>query len=587
MFFCGSKLRLGMGLIVLSASAQAQTPGDRDHLKGVHPGYKLVGVAPAGLQPGMSGMDFLSDGRLVICTWGGDHKVLVPPSRKGEIYILSNVAQDDSSKVAYKKFATGLQEPLGLKVVNDTIYISERQALAALADKNGNGILDEGEYRKVAAYASGADRHEFFFGLVYKDGSFYGAHSLSLVPGGKAALPQPNANRGTYVKIDKATGQTEYIAGGAREPFGFVMNPAGEIFSTEVQGTWNPACAFTQVRPGRFYGHPQVGQSPPNPWDAMPYNAPAVLMPETEIANAPGEPVYVDKGIFQGQYLFGDVTYGGIQRIFLEKIGDNYQGGLVRFSAGFAGGVSRLKFGPNGDLYVGQIGDADGNWHEPNRKLYGLQKLKPNGNTAFEILNVRSRPKGMELEFTEPVALDADQASRYEVKSWTYVRTAAYGGSKEGSKTLGITKVQVDASRKKVYLEVSGLAAGNLIYVRLVGLKSATGTGAWSTEAWYTLNAFGSGSPFDPPVAVAPGKPAAAIAGGFAVSRAGGEVSFRIESARPYLLKVCDARGAVAAEFRGEASGTRSLPVSGLSPGLYTATLVSQGRRLSKTFTNF
>src|SRR4029078_222414 len=80
----------------------------------------------------------------------------------------------------------------------------------------------------------------------------------------------------------------------------------------------------------------------------------------------------------------------------------------------------------------------------------------------------------------------------YEVKSWKYTRTASYGGSKENQKTLAISKLQVDATRKKVSLDISGVPTGNVIYIRLVGLKSATGGAAWSTETWYTLNAFGS-----------------------------------------------------------------------------------------------
>lgn len=573
---------------ILSASvtADAQGQGDRDHLNAVHPGYTLSSAMPAGLQPGVSGIDFLSDGRMVICTWGGDHKVLTPPSKKGEVYILSNVAQDDSAKMTFKKFATGLQEPLGLKVVNDTIYLSERQALSALSDKNGNGVMDPDEYRKVATYASGGERHEFNFGLVYKDGWFYGAHSLSLVAGGTAAVPQPNPDRGTYVRVEKATGKTEVIAGGARQPFGMVINPAGEIFSTDVQGTWNPASAFTQVRAGRFYGHPLVGQNPPSPWDSKPYNAPSVLLPQSEIANAPGEPVYVPSGMFQGQYLYGDVTYGGIQRIFLEKIGDDYQGSVMRFSAGLKAGVSRLRFGPSGDLYVGQIGDPDGNWNESATKLYGLQKLKANGKTAFEMLSVRSRPKGMEIEFTEPVALDADQAAKFEVKSWTYTRTAAYGGSPVNKKTLSVSKVQVDASRKKVYLEVTGLTAGYLVYIRLVGLKSATGGAPWSTEAWYTLNAFGTGAPFDPTTAVA-AAPGALASHALSMDRVGGETGFRIQTAGPYLLRITDARGLRIAEFRGQGSGRQALSGRTLAPGRYQATLVSGGDRLSKSFVNF
>jgi hypothetical protein len=597
MTFSDAGLFKGLSILILAASARAQAPGDRAPLAGVHPGYTLMGVAPAGLQPGVSGMDFLSDGRLAICTWGGDHTKLVPPLKRGEVYILSNVAQEDSSKVTYKKFATGLQEPLGLKVVNDTLYLTERQALAFLADKNGDGVADADEYHKLAAYTDGANRHEFFFGLLYKDGWFYGAHSLSLVNGGSAAVPQPDANRGTYLRVEKATGKTEYISGGAREPFGMTMNPDGEIFSTDVQGTWNPASSFTHVRSGRFYGHPQPGQSPASPFDKMPYNPPAVWLPQSEISNAPGEPVYIPSGQFKGQYFYGDVTYGGIQRVYLENVNGEYQGAVMRFSDGFHGGVSRLKFGPNGDLFVGQIGDPDGNWNS-GHKMWGLQKLRPNGKSAFEILSVRSRPKGMELEFTEPVALDAEQTGKYSVKTWCYVRTSAYGGdkldpaanprdpSRKASTTdLAIAKVQVDASRKKVYLELPGLVKDEVVYIRLVGLKSATGGSLWSTEAWYTLNAFGTGEPLsNDPTSIAVSSAGALPGGALAIGRAGGSARFRVETTGAYSLEVRDMRGAVAAKFEGRGEGTWELPLKGLSSGLYVASLHAEGGTLAKAF---
>ncbi len=355
-------------------------------------------------------------------------------------------------------------------------------------DKNNNGVLDSGEYRKVASYTSGADRHEFFFGLLYKDGYFYGAQSLSLLTGGTAAVPQPNQNRGTYVKIEKKTGKTEFISGGAREPFGLVMNPSGEMFSTEVQGTWNPACAFTQVRPGRFYGHPQAQQVPPNLFDIMPYNPPAVQLPQPEIANAPGQPVYISSGIFKDQYFYGDESYGGIQRVFLEKVEGEYQGAVFRFSAGFTGGVSRLAWVANGDLIVGQIGDeGGGNWLELGKQAYGLQKLKPNGKTAFEMLSIRSRPKGMEIEFTEPVAANANLAANYQVKSWYYVRAKDYGGPKMDPKTLTITSVQVSPDNHKVYFQVT-VAGGYRLEMRdsrgtIQRVFRGRGTGMQALEA--------------------------------------------------------------------------------------------------------
>lgn len=573
---------------LLTVCIHAQSPGDRLPLNKVHPGYTLSSLMPTGFQPGVSGLDFLSNGKLVVSTWGGDHNHLTPPTKNGDVYILDHVDQEDPSKVTVTKFASGLQEPLGLKVLNDTIYITERQALAVLIDKNNDGVMDTNGYRKLASYITGTFRHEFFFGLIYKDGYFYGGQSLSLNQG-PAFVPQPEANRGTYLRIEKATGKSEYISGGAREPFGFGMNSAGEIFSTEVQGTWNPACAFTQVKPGRFYGHPLLQQVPPSSFDTMPYQKPAVLLPETDIANAPGQPLFISSGIFKNQFFYGDVSYGGIQRIFLEKIENEYQGAVFRFSAGFTGGVSRLAWAPNGDLIVGEIGDATGsNWQEFGKQAYGLEKLKSNGKTTFEMLAIRSRPKGMEIEFTEPVGATANVLANYKVLSWHYTRTSDYGGSQVDLKSLTVSNVTVSTDRKKVYLEIGGLEKDRLIYIRLSGVISDAGKAPWSTESWYTLNAFGTGNPFDSTVTKLNETNSTTNSSQLNISQIGSQHYFQVHSQMPYTLTIHSLEGKLLCswtEAHSVKNNVHTLRTNSFKPGSYTATLRTRsGQFLSKRF---
>ena len=78
-------------------------------------------------------MDFLSDGRLVVSTWDAE----------GGIYILDHVDSGDASKIGVKKIAQGLAEPLGVKVVEDTIYVLQKQELTKLIDHDGDEIIDE------------------------------------------------------------------------------------------------------------------------------------------------------------------------------------------------------------------------------------------------------------------------------------------------------------------------------------------------------------------------------------------------------------------------------------------------------------
>jgi hypothetical protein len=158
--------------------------------------------------------------------------------------------------------------------------------------------------------------------------------------------------------------------------------------------------------------------------------------------------------------------------------------------------------------------------------------------------------------------------------------------SRKASTTdLAISKVQVDAARKKVYLEIPGLVKDEVVYIRLLGLKSSTGGSPWSTEAWYTLNAFGSGEPFQTdPVSIATAAPGALPAGALSVGRAGGSARFRVETAGAYALEVRDMRGAVAARFNGRGAGTWELPLAGMASGLYVASLHAEGGVLAKTF---
>jgi hypothetical protein len=65
--------------------ASGDAPGDGLPLTGVHPGYTLTNLRPAGFEPQVSAMDWLPDGRLAIATWGGSNNEL------GEVHLLSGV----------------------------------------------------------------------------------------------------------------------------------------------------------------------------------------------------------------------------------------------------------------------------------------------------------------------------------------------------------------------------------------------------------------------------------------------------------------------------------------------------------------
>ncbi|AXB41213.1 family 16 glycoside hydrolase [Amycolatopsis albispora] len=468
-----------------------ESPGDGLPLTSVHPGYALTNLRPEGFEPQVTGMDWLPDNRLAISTWGGARE-----SVRGEVYLLDGVTgATDPSKVKPKKIAEGLQEPMGIKYVDGTLYVSEKKGLTALVDTNGDEVTDE--YRTIATWPFGGNYHEFAFGLLYQNGYFYVSTGIAMVPGGASLDPQPAANRGSTLKIDKATGKVSYVAGGLRTPNGLGWGPEGDIFVTDNQGAYLPTSKLVRIKQGRFFNH---HTNPDGPFDDQPVTQPVLWLPHGEISNSPSNPLVLPDGPFAGQMVFGDVTYGGLQRAHLEKVGDDYQGAVFRMTQGLESGVSRISLGPDGAIYTGGIG-SEGNWGQAGKLKYGLQKLSLSNADAFDMLAMRAIDGGFEIEYTQPLseATAQDLAAKYNVSQWRYVATPQYGGPKVDEETLRVGSAALSADRKKVTLKIDGLKPGRVVHVHSPRPFAAeSGQELWSTEAWYTLNTLPNGATAPP-----------------------------------------------------------------------------------------
>jgi hypothetical protein len=459
----------------------ADSPGDGLPLTAVHPNYTLTNLRPNGFQPQVTGMDWLPDGRMAIATWGGSLNTL------GEVYLMSGVTGNTSpSQVQAKKIASNLREPMGIKYVDGKLYVSEKHRLTELNDTNGDEVTDN--YRTVATWPFGSNFHEFAFGMLYQDGFFYLNLSVAINYGGATTDPQPAPNRGTTIKVNKATGAVSYVAGGLRTPHGIGWGPEGGIFVTDNQGGWLPVSKLVHVKQNRFFNH---RMNPAGPFDSNPVTQPVVWLPQNEIANSPSNPVQLTQGQFAGQLVYGDVTYGGLQRVYLEKVNGEYQGAVFRMTQGLESGVNRITLGPDGAIYTGGI-HGGGNWGQEGKLAYGLQKIAPTGTNAFDILAMRSVQGGFEVEYTQPLSASTatNLASKYRAAQWRYVPTAAYGGPKVDEQQLSVTSATLSADRKKVTLAISGLLPGRVVHLRSPRPFAAeNGQSLWSTEAWYTLNA--------------------------------------------------------------------------------------------------
>ena len=195
------------------------------------------------------GLDFFPDGRAALCTWSGD------------VWVVSGI---DASleKLSWRRIATGLFQPCGLKIVNDAIYVVGRDQITVFRDLNGDGEPDFYENFNNDCTEKG-NYHEFAMDLnTDPEGNFYYAKGGlgANFPGGAIA-----AHHGCFLKVSKDGKKLEIVATGIRAAAGSGVGPKGEMTTSDNDGHWGPASKINWVRKGGYYGDRHTAHKDPAP----------------------------------------------------------------------------------------------------------------------------------------------------------------------------------------------------------------------------------------------------------------------------------------------------------------------------------
>lgn len=456
-----------------------------DGLGEIHPGYEMTDIQPAGKRFLVGGVDLFSDGRMAVCNWGNP----------GEVWIVKGADSGSASTVKASRYAYGLQQVLGCKVVQDTLYVLQIGELTQLVDADGDGKADQ--YNKINdAFSTSESLLALAYDLLHFGGFFYAALSADVGFGGMDVQPSL-VGRSSFIKMGRDN-SIEYLATGFRNPNGMAMGFGNKMFATDNQGSWLPSSKVIHLEKGKFYGHHTV---PANRFEDQPESPPLAWLPHGDVSLSPGSLLFLSEGIFKNQLLLAEehrgLGGGRIYRVSVEDVNGVLQGAIMPFSGGIGTGVNRLAMGKDNALYAGLLG-ADGNWSDAESMKPGLKRLKPRDigkSYAFEMLAVRSTgPATIEIEFTGPPAPDANDPARYKAETWNFVPQVGYGaGNKQNFRTLPVQAATLKPDGKTVVLTIGGLSEKYLVHLKLLGLKSAGGQNPWGSEAWLTLNRFGPG----------------------------------------------------------------------------------------------
>ena len=446
------------------------------------------------------GFDFLPDGRAVICAFHGD------------VWIVSGI-DDKLDKLTWKRFATGLFQPLGVKVQKGEIYVAGRDQITHLKDLNGDGEADLYENFNNDTVVT-PNYHEFVLDLhTDSKGNFYYC---------KGAPWEPNVtspHQGTMLKVSPDGKKLEVYATGLRAPNGMTIGPDDTILVGDNQGHWMPSSKLNLVKPGAFMGmtpsaqreltlrYPDGHEIKVNPSDpdarkannlkgwegAMPiptsYDEPIAWLP-MRWDNSSGGQVFVtsDKwGPWKGAPLF--LSYGKclLYGVLMDDVDGTKQASMVPFNLKFASGIMRARFNDHdGQLYVAGLKG----WQNSATRDGGFYRVRYTGQPVRMPVKAHAAKNGIELKFSADLdAKTAEDTGNYAVELWNYRYTGNYGSpevsvkeahqvpvkepgkpgqgpQKDMHDKLEVKSAKLSADKRTLFLEVEGMQPADQFSVK-------------------------------------------------------------------------------------------------------------------------
>ena len=363
----------------------------------------------------------------------------------GDVWLIRGL-HDQAGTARWKRFASGLHEPLSLAIRDEQLYVFDRNGIWRLRDTNGDGEADVHELFSNA-FAQTADMREF-------------PSTLRLGPGGEFVIAKGGQEAATLGKHNgsvlriSADGRRSTVLGyGLRQPSIGVNIRTGLVTASDQQGNYIPSTPLHIVRDGQFYGF--LSEKRPREVYPAPIADALTWIPHEVNASAVSQ-VWLF-GARMGP-LTDTLVYIGFNRpelfrVLLNNRTEKPQAAVVSVTRAFEFPTLNGSVNPtDGQFYV--AGFQILGWGTTATRLSGLGRVRYTGAVSTVPRAVVPMDKGVLLRFDarldSATALDPDN---YSLGSWNYKRTYQYGSPKfKSDGTPGVD--QLTASR--VYLSKDG-----------------------------------------------------------------------------------------------------------------------------------
>jgi len=419
------------------------------------------------------GHDFFSNGDAAICSVYGD------------VWVVGGI-DDKLERVTWRRFATGLFQPLGLRIVADRIYVLGRDQITRLHDLNGDGEADYYENFNNDCQVT-SHGHEYTTNLQTDPaGNFYYM---------KCTNDSRSEHDGSVIRVSGDGKKFELFATGFRNPNGLGVGPDGTVTVGDQEGTWVPVTRLDFVRQGAFCGYMPSHHRATAP---KTYDPPLCWIPKSVDNSAGGQAWAAPEGWGPLSGRLFHLSYGKCRALLVlsEEVDGQTQGGVVSMPWKFSGGAMRGRVNPaDRRLYISGLKG----WQTTSPRDGCFERVRYTGGKVYLPVALEVRKSGIRMTFSEP--LDAESAASpesYGVERWNYRWTKNYGSKdwlfsdpkKMGRDRMAVSGVKLSADGRSVFLELSDLAPVMQMRIRY-RLSSADGNKVRG-EVFHTIHKLGS-----------------------------------------------------------------------------------------------
>lgn len=456
---------------------------------------------PDGCVLEVGGMDFLSDGRLVVST------------RRGQVWIVEDPLGDDFENAKVTLFHEGLWEGLGLDVKDDEIHVVQRGEISKLLDTDGDGRCDVIE-TVASDWGVSGHYHEFAFGLPRdSQGNWWMGLNVSFGDPewwhGRSTVPY----RGWVLRVSPDGTVTPW-ASGVRSPNGVAVDSQDRVFVTDNQGDWVASSPIYHIRKDGFYGHPkslnwtdEYRSSGELAHDEIPparaatgRNTPAIWIPykwSRSTGNLLEDRTGGAFGLEDGQFIVAELTNGMILRAGFEEVQGQLQGWITPLRQEI-GSVNRVLQAPDGTVFCGLTNRGWGG----RAPADGLVRVRPTGAEAMDLAGMtlldydeETESFGFEIAFTRPVHGDWEpSADRVKMISYDYDYWWEYGSPERHVTELELSDVRLSEDRTRLIVRSFDIFPATCVRITMDGIQAGSGAPLLHPEVSYTINQLPSGA---------------------------------------------------------------------------------------------